>query len=542
MCMSARETIKVGAVKVPPARGPEAAASGDLTPELIAADAWTDELVTRAGIPIVDTSIVSVGGGIGSFVFVDMLRIAGVPLEAVKVLGVNDTPWATYEYLTTNSQIPRGERLRSDSGSTPDNIWGFPSYALREAWSEKGLTKKLAPLFNVATEPIFTDYYTPKAGQAFSSMEKEAARIGYGKCTVKGLVRMTRKRVGGGYFTILTPDSGMSATRRIAYRSRFVHCAVGYPGLRFLPDLQAYREAHDDLRVVNAYEPHEHVYEDLKKRPGTVIVRGGGIVASRILQRLIDDRDQHGTNVQIAHLFRTYVDSKHGPSVFMRRKGADGWAFQGFNWPKGAWGGQLKRKLEKASEEERKRLIDVMGGTNTPHRKLWLNQLSRGRKEGWYKTYIGTVQEVVPRADAVVSKIKTKDGLLELPAQYVIDATGLEADIKDHRYLADLLDHSGVGRNVKGRVDVEPTPPPTPTRRSSCAARATPTAACTPSGRRRSAATTSASTPSWGCSTPRSRWWTTSLGRASASGSAPRARSRSGSSGRAARRSERRRR
>jgi hypothetical protein len=454
--MSARETIRIGAVQAHTATLPTEA-PGDLTQEMLDADQWTDDMVARAGIPVVDTSIVSVGGGIGSFVFVDLLRIAGVPIDAVKVLGVNDHPWDTYEYLTRNSQIPRQERLRSDSGSTPDNVWGFPSYAVREAWSAKGLTNKLAPLFNVATEPIFTDYYTPKAGQAFETMQKEAERIGYDRCTVKGLVRMSRKRVGGGYFTILTPAAGTSSTRRVAYRSRFVHCAVGYPGLRFLPDLQAYREKYDDLRVVNAYEPHEHVYEELKKRPGTVIVRGGGIVASRILQRLIDDRDQFGTGVQIAHLFRTYVDSSHGPNVFMRRKGADGWAFQGFNWPKGAWGGQLKRRLEKASEEERKRLIDVMGGTNTPHRKLWIKQLERGRKEGWYKTYIGTVKEVVPGEGSVVTRINTADGTLELPAQYVIDATGLEADIKDHRYLADLLDHSGVGRNVKGRLDVEPT-------------------------------------------------------------------------------------
>ncbi len=53
------------------------------------------------------------------------------------VLGINDQPWQTYEYLTRVSQVPRGERLRSDAGSNPDNIWGFPSYAIREAWAGK---------------------------------------------------------------------------------------------------------------------------------------------------------------------------------------------------------------------------------------------------------------------------------------------------------------------------------------------------------------------------------------------------------------------
>ena len=45
--------------------------------------------------------------------------------------------------------------------------------------------------------------------------------------------------------------------------------AVGYPGLKFLDDLQEYRETYQDYtRVVNAYEPHEHVYEDLLAAPG----------------------------------------------------------------------------------------------------------------------------------------------------------------------------------------------------------------------------------------------------------------------------------
>lgn len=58
---------------------------------------------------------------------------------------------------------------------------------------------------------------------------------------------------------------------------------------------------------------------------------------------------------------------------------------------------------------------------------------------------------------AVVTRIRTEDGLLSIPASYVIDATGLEADIREHRLLADLLDHGGAGRNPLGRLDVERT-------------------------------------------------------------------------------------
>ena len=72
-------------------------------------------------------------------------------------------------------------------------------------------------------------------------MERETNRIGYDEMLVKGLVRIVRRRYGGGYFTILTPPEGLSATKRIAFRSQYVHLAVGYPGLKFLPELQRYR-------------------------------------------------------------------------------------------------------------------------------------------------------------------------------------------------------------------------------------------------------------------------------------------------------------
>src|SRR5271169_993592 len=128
---------------------------GDLTQELLTSDLWTDAMVAAAGIPVVDVPFVTVGGGIGSFVTVDYLRIAGVPTDRMRVLSDIDFPWQTYEYLTRVSQIPRPERIRSDSASRPDNIWGFPSYALVEAMRDKSL----ASLRQVLVEPIWADYY-----------------------------------------------------------------------------------------------------------------------------------------------------------------------------------------------------------------------------------------------------------------------------------------------------------------------------------------------------------------------------------------------
>jgi hypothetical protein len=186
------------------------------------------------------------------------------------------------------------------------------------------------------------------------------------------------------------------------------------------------------------------------------MIRGGGIVASRILQRVIDDRDRFNTNVQITHVLRTFIAGSHGPSIFMRRKGSHGWAYQGFNYPKSVWGGQLKAQMRKREGEDRAKLYKDMGGTNTPYRKYWQAQLRRGRQEGWYRTQVGKVLEVTPGPEhTIVTKLETPQGLFELPAHFIVDATGLEADLREHRLIADLMDHSGAGRNPVGRLDVE---------------------------------------------------------------------------------------
>ncbi|MEJ3742496.1 hypothetical protein WEI85_04275 [Actinomycetes bacterium KLBMP 9797] len=426
---------------------------GDLTPALLDTPVWSDELVAAAGIPVRDAPFVTVGGGIGSFVMADYLRIAGVPTSEIRVLSNIDQPWQTYEYLTRVSQIPGPERIRSDSSSRPDNIWGFPSYALSEAWRDR----TVRPLLHVLGEPIFADYWTPRVGNVFASMARESARIGYPRMLVKGVVRMVRRRDGGGYFTILTPPAGTSPTRRIAYRSRFVHLAVGYPGLRFLPDLQEFREKYGDFtHVVNAYEPHEHVYEFLKTRPGTVVVRGGGIVASRVLQRLMDDRERYGLQTRIVHIFRTFVTGAHGPHLWARRKGGDGWAYQGFNYPKSVWGGQLKARMRRLDGEERAALYRQMGGTNTPKRRRWQQQMRAGREGGWYEAAHGVVERVEPAADGTLTSVVTGDaGTRLVGSDYIVDCTGLEADIAEHRILADLLAHGGARRNPLDRLEVE---------------------------------------------------------------------------------------
>jgi len=433
--------------------------SGDLTEELLKSDQWTDDMLARAGIPVGDASLVSIGGGIGSFVTVDYLRVAGASTDRIKVLSNLDFPWQTYEYLTRVSQIPRSARIRSDSASRPDNLWGFPSYALTEAWQEKNWRE----LWHVFAEPMWADFYTPKAGRVFQGMERESKRIGWDQMLVKGQVRMVRKRQGGGYFIILTPKAGATPTKRVAYRAEYVHLAVGYPGLRYLKELQDFRTEHQDFyHVVSAYEEHEHIYEAARTKPITVMLRGGGIVASRVLQRLMDDRETYHLQTQIVHLFRTFIDGPHSPAEqkirpWSKRPGSNGFAYQGFNYPKSVWGGQLKAEMRRLEGEQRLTKYKQMGGTNTPWRRNWQAAMAKGRREGWYRILQGTVDDMKLADGKIVSMAKTQNGPLELAADYIIDCTGLEADITEHRVLKDLLDHSGVGRNPYGRLDVERT-------------------------------------------------------------------------------------
>jgi len=429
---------------------------GDISDQLVATSVWSDQQLADHGIPVYDVPFVSVGGGIGSFSMVDTLRIAGSTTDQIRVVSDLKRPAQTYEYLASNSQIRNHHRLRSDSSSMIDCIWGWPGYALREAWAKKQPSHAL----QVLVEPVGADYYTPQAGQVYASVNREAARIGWDHMVTPGVVRHVRRRDRGDYFVLYTPPEGTAATRRVAFRCRYVHLAVGYPGVRFLPDLMKYRQQYNDYqRVVNAYEPHDHVYAEMRQRPCTVVVRGAGIVASRVLQRLIDDREDHGAQTTIIHLFRTYVSGPQGTKATFRRPGKKGWAYQGFNFPKASWGGQLRDQLESLEGDERREFIDSIGGTNTAPRKSWRDQLDRGEAEGFYVQARGVVHSVVPAPDSrqIRTVVAGPNGLpnTQYDADFIIDATGLEANIEEHRVINDLLRHVGAQKNVKGRLDVE---------------------------------------------------------------------------------------
>lgn len=397
------------------------------------------------GNAVDEVDYTAIGAGLGSFVWVDLLRICGVEANQIVALGLEEKPYARYQRLCLNSQIPPHERLRSNSDSCPDNIWGWPSYALREVWHDltKGkVSDILGYLWQVFAEPSFAQTYTPRSRNVFDSIDREAQRIGWDKIFRNGSVRAIRKTTDGRYAIAYSRRrSSTSAPDHAFLISKFVHLATGYPAIQFLPDLQEYRQKTGDFKsVVNAYEEHNHIYEHLENQGGTVLIRGRGIVASRIMQRIYEAR-QHNKYISILHLMRS---PKPQGNKFdsAQRQVENHYEFQPFNWPKACWGGDLREMLEKASPQERKELLKQWGGTTTADRKDWKRIVNQGLKEGWYQITFGEVEKVERDAhNRTVTYIQEHGlkGLIRLEADYIIDATGLDAHVIASPLLNDLV-------------------------------------------------------------------------------------------------------
>ncbi|MEH2126118.1 FHA domain-containing protein [Nostoc sp.] len=406
------------------------------------------------GLPVDESDYLAIGAGLGSFFWADLLRTSGVRADKIVALGLEAEPYARYKRLCLNSQIPLYERLRSNSDSCPDNIWGWPSYALREAWRDlaKGEIKSAFKyLWQVFAEPTFAETYTPRAGNVFDSIDREAKRIGWNQIYRYGRVRVIRKTDDGRYCVAYSRGPGNYAF----LVTRYLHLATGYPAIQFLPDLQAYREKYQDFKsVVNAYEAHDHVYEQLEQHGGTVLIRGRGIVASRIVQRIYEARKRN-RNIAVLHLMRS---PKPQGNKFQntQRLVKNHYEFQPFNWPKACWGGELRAMLEKATPDERKRLLADWGGTTTADRHDWQQITAQGLSEGWYQITFGEVLDVERDAqNRTITRIREQSfGEMKLLADFIVDATGLDAKVDANPLLADLVKHYNLPVNHLGRLTV----------------------------------------------------------------------------------------
>ncbi|MGB3189880.1 MAG: FHA domain-containing protein [Limnoraphis sp.] len=412
----------------------------------------------NTGLPVEEIDYLTIGGGLGSFIWVNFLRISGVKVSQIMAVGMEEKPYARYQRLCLNSQIPPHERLRSNSDSCPDNIWGWPSYALREAYHEmtRGrLLIALKLLWCVFAEPVLAETYTPKSQNVFDSIDREAQRINWEQIYRYGRVLGIRKTNDGRY-AIAISRSRANKRERAFILARYVHLATGYPAIQFLPDLQAYREMTRDFKtVVNAYEDHQHIYQQLEKQGGTVVLRGRGIVASRIIQRIYEAR-KHNSKIQILHLMRSpkAIGNQFRQS---RRQVENHFEFQPFNWPKACWGGELREKLETANSERRLQLLESWGGTTTASRQDWQDIINQGLNQGWYRVVFGVVEQVEKITDERTLTTIREQGLeaqIKLEADFIIDATGLDAHVQTNPLLNDLVTHYNLPLNALNRLQV----------------------------------------------------------------------------------------
>jgi hypothetical protein len=418
---------------------------------LIAELVWDEEDLAALGLQVQHAPFLSIGGGLASFAVVDVLRIAGARAADISVLSNLSTPWERFEALATASQIGRQGRLRSDSSSRIDNVWGWPGYAITEAIAEHSPV----PLLRVLGEPLLCEYFTPRLGTVIDGLEREAARIRWERMLISAEARLIRRSRAGGYY-VLARCSSQRGNQWVAYRANYVHLGLGYPGISGLQELVELRERHAHYRrVVNAYEPHEDLYTKLLEAPGRVLVRGCGITASRIIERLADDRERQGARTEIVHVFRSEGTRRGG--LRRQRVAEDGFSYQAFSFPKAAGGGQLRKRTLALAGDDRLAVIERIGGSTTPRRRRWQRQLRRGRRGGWYRDQRGELLTVnYGRESALTATIRLADGSKRrFPCDYIIDATGFDRDFSRSPLVADLLRLGLADRNQLGGLKVD---------------------------------------------------------------------------------------
>lgn len=393
----------------------------------------------RAGsmddLDVKTAQVVTIGGGLGSFALVDRLRIVGVATSDLVVVSTTADPTAHFAELCRSSGMLQGDRLRSDSSARMDNIWGFPGYAATEAHQRHNPM----PVLRTMLEPVAAPY-TPTVGLLVDGVRREAERIGWGSMVATGEAYRITALPDGDYLVLVRREG----RRDLAIQTRWVHLALGSTGPRLPEVAETFRRRYGTARVAHVYEPHEEIYQALRRCDGNVLVRGSGIESSRVLSRIIEDRDRTGRDVHVWQLFDTYHAAPSGP-ITERQDAGHGFRYQRDAFPKAAYAGQIRDRIRGLDEPERIDLVEHLGGPSTPYRSHWAEQLRRGRSEGWYDAVVGEIAELKPLKGGVTATVRLGTGeRLDIAVDHVIDATGLDTTAEHHQLVRDLVDE-GLG-------------------------------------------------------------------------------------------------
>lgn len=364
---------------------------------------------------ITETKYVTIGGGIGSFVFVDYLRIVGIPHSQIAVITDSKKPYEQFRNYCENSGIGPNDRIRSDSSGRPDNIWGFPGFAVSEAIEELrwgNLFKSFSLFYQIFTEPILRDFYSPKSSLLFNSMDRESKRINWDSMKLPGKALFIRKTTDDRL--VIFVEEGKKISAVIA---NFLHLSLGHKGKRSkLPQ---------NKRISFIYEDHDDLINDLKNNGGKIVILGRGIAAARIIEKLLNFNKD---NLEVISLFRD-EESKDSDFRKIKRANFNGWKLQYFNWPRSAFGGSLSSK---------KQSFHIWSTPTTPPRREWISLLNKSLQNGLYKIEIGDIQKITETHLGLLIEISKENLLRELHAQYIIDCTGFDDSIFSNELYSDL--------------------------------------------------------------------------------------------------------
>ena len=376
----------------------------------------TLEDIKEKNIPVIERKFITVGGGIGSFCWVDALRIHGVKKSDIAVLGRDPIPYMQLKTYCDNIGLTHDERLRSDSGSRPDNFWGFPGYALSEAFDAIKNSKLINAskiFWQIFSEGILADYYSPKAGRVYDSVAKEADRICWEEMVRQGEALSLRK-LDDGRFAVLYIKAGGKSLKALV--GNVVFLAIGHT------------KKQASSKYYSAYEPNKSLYKKIEKMGGRVAVIGRGSTAAKVIERLID-LNLKGSTIEILSVFRDMEKQKDVRN--MTQRNLNGWRLQYFNWPRAAFGGRLAREMQKQDTRFKKELLRVWSSPTAIPKKAWLKKVHNALKSGYYKIIIG----------------KTSVAL-----DYVIDAGGFDDRVIADDFFNDLVKTYKVPLSVSGGI------------------------------------------------------------------------------------------
>jgi lysine/ornithine N-monooxygenase len=101
-------------------------------------------------------------------------------------------------------------------------------------------------------------------------------------------------------------------------------------------------------------------------------------------------------------------------------------------------------------------LLADWGGTTTADRYDWKHIVKEGINQGWYKIEFGDVERVEREKDGISTYIQEKKfkGQMRLVTDFIIDATGLDANVTASPLLNDLVNHYNLPLNYLGRLSV----------------------------------------------------------------------------------------